>query len=180
MALTYYNNSVQEKVNPEHLHSFFMQKLFLLALAVASLSACKKDSDTTPSRTDLLTTPRWRITAETETITLTQPGGSPAPTVFDRYAGRTACERDNFHKFNADRTWVIDEGPSKCLANDPQIGSSTWDFNGDQTKLLVPSPSLPANLSEVDIVELTPSTLRLRSDLDGTGTDIIEFTFTAF
>jgi hypothetical protein len=157
-----------------------MKKLFLLALAIASLNACKKDSDTTPSRTDLLTTPKWRITAETETVTVTRPGGSPGPTVFDRYAGKTACERDNFHKFNADRTWVIDEGPSKCLPNDPQVGTSTWDFNSDQTKLLVPSLPQTSNLSELDIVELTPSTLRLRFDISGNKTDVIETTFTAF
>jgi hypothetical protein len=39
---------------------------------------------------------------------------------------------------------------------------------------------MPSLISEVDIVELTPSTLRLRVDLDGTGTDLIETTFTAF
>lgn len=157
-----------------------MQKLFLLALAMASLSACKKDSDTTPSETDLLTTPRWRITAETETLTLPQPGGSPGPTVFDRYAGKPACERDNFHKFNMDRTWIIDEGLNRCLPNDPQVSNSTWDFNSDQTKLLVPSISQTSNLSELDIVELTPSTLRLRFDISGNNTDVIETTFTAF
>jgi len=157
-----------------------MKNFFLLALAAVSLSACKKDSDTTPSRTDLLTTPKWRMTAETETLTISQPGGSPGPTVLDRHAGKTACERDNFHKFNVNNSWVIDEGPSKCLPSDPQTGTSTWAFNSDQTKLLIPSPSMPSVLSEVDILELTPSTLRLRVDLDGTGTDLIETTFTAF
>jgi len=157
-----------------------MKKLFLLALAATALSACKKDSNAMPSKTELLTTPKWRITAETETVKNAQTGGSSTTTVFDRYAGMTACVRDNFHKFNVDKSWIIDEGASKCLSTAPQSGSSTWNFNSDQTKLLVPSPSLPATTAEVDIVELTSSTLRLRVDLSGTNTDVVETTFTAF
>jgi hypothetical protein len=157
-----------------------MKKLFLLALTATALSACKKDSDTTPSRTELLTGREWHITAETETVMRTPVGGSPTPVVFDRYAGMPACERDNIHKFNVNKSRVIDEGLSKCLSTDPQSSTSTWDFTSDQTKMLLPNLASPATSIEVDIVELTASTLRLRVDLSGKNTDVVETTFTAF
>lgn len=133
-----------------------MKKLFLFALAAAAVSACKKDSENTPSRMDLITAKNWRVTALTSTTTITPASGSSSTTTRDDYAQYSACEKDNFYKFNTNKTVVADEGPTKCDPSDPQTTTIAWDFNSDQTKLLT-----GANYSE-DILELSATTLRLR------------------
>jgi hypothetical protein len=157
-----------------------MKSLFLLALGVASLSACKKDSAYTPSQTELLTAKNWRLTAFNSTITVT--GSSASTTTGNVYALLSACQRDNFYKFNTDKTLVEDEGAMTC-ANTPQKTNYTWDFNNDQTKLLVTSAVSTADFG--DIVELSATTLRLRNTVvrtanGATTTTLDEMTYTAF
>jgi len=140
-----------------------MKKLFLFALAVASLSACKKDSENTPSKTELLTSRKWQITG-TATITTTAITGnnpSTTSTKVDYFPQRRACEKDDVFKFNTDNTMVSDEGPTKCSPSAAQLYTSNWRFNSNQTKLtLLVSPNGLGGDAQ-DIAELSTSTLRL-------------------
>lgn len=133
-----------------------MKRLFLFVLAAASLSACKKDSENTPSKTDLITAKNWQLTGLTVTTTITPASGSASTTTRDDYPLLGACERDNIYKYNTNKALVLDEGPTKCDPADPQTAITTWDFNSDQTRLLTGS-----NFSE-DILELSATTLRVR------------------
>jgi hypothetical protein len=158
-----------------------MKKLFLFALAVASLSACKKDSENTPSKPDLLTSKNWRITAFTATSTTTYPSGTPTTSTSDEYAKLLACEKDDFLKFNTDKTLIEDEGPSKCSSADPQRTTSQWEFNNDQTRLLITSTGASPSTETGEILELSASTLRLRKTFSygiGPATIGIEATMT--
>jgi hypothetical protein len=164
-----------------------MKKLSLLFLAALALGSCKKNNDNTPatptsSKTDLLTAKSWRITADKTTSTTSI---SPTSTTTDNYAASPSCERDNFIKFNTNKTAVYDEGATKCSTSDPQTESAAWDFNSDATKLTLTDPSGSGLAVQEDILELTATTLRLRITssytLSGiTATSTQETTYTAF
>ena len=152
-----------------------MKNLFLLAAGLALLGACKDKAVTpTPPRLDLLTAKNWRISAQTTT-------SSDSPTTTDNYATLPAYELDNFYKFNTDKTLVIDEGATKRKASDSQTETLTWDFNADQTQLLVTSAGSTKPEAD-DIVELSATTLRLRTvTTTSLGTvKTLNVTFTAF
>jgi len=159
-----------------------MKKLLLFGLAAASLSACKKESQTTPSpsKTELLTAKNWRLTAYTSTVTVT--GNSSSTNTGNIYALLSACQKDNFFKFNTDKTLVEDEGSIVCI-NTPQKTSYTWEFSSDQTRLLVTSPVSTDDFGT--ITELSSTTLRLRNTdivtANGTTTTTVDdATYTAF
>jgi hypothetical protein len=162
-----------------------MKKLFLIMLAVASLGACKKDSENTPSKTDLLTSKKWRVTAYSATYTASG-GSAPITTTVDQYAQTTAYSKDDFYKFNTDKTLTVDEGPTKYSTSSPQTTAYTWDFNSGQTKLLIsPVGAGTTSITISDIVELSATTLHIRgtdSYMTGTTTTLAvsDITFTSF
>jgi hypothetical protein len=140
-----------------------MRKISLLLLVAVTLGACKKDSENTPttSKTDLLAAKSWRISTQTSSFSSSNiNNGTPVTT--DEYAASSACERDNFIKFNTNKTLVVDEGASRCDTSDPQTQNGTWDFNSDQTKLTMIDPSQGSVPIQFDIVELSASKLQLR------------------
>ena len=149
------------------------KKLFLSLLVTASLGACKKEqASVAPSRTYLLTAKNWRKTAWTIT------SGSAAPT--DVYAQLPACERDDFYKFNADKSLVRDAGATRCNMADPQTRPGTWNFNSDQTVLTLADASGNSPAAN-EVLELSATTLHLRtSRTSGTTTSTGDITFTAF
>jgi hypothetical protein len=167
-----------------------MQKLFLVALAMVSLSACKKDSANTPSKVDLLTAQKWRVSAYTSTVTIgfaTTTTANPASvTTTDKYASLASCEKDNFTKYNANKTMVQDEGPTKCYAYSAQKQDYTWEFNSDQTRIFTKDATAAgANPFPSIIMELSATTLRLREAYSYTSgnvttTTVEDVTYTAF
>lgn len=160
-----------------------MKYFFLFLLSAASLGACKKDPNNQPSQTALLTSKKWRLTAQTSTYKA-RGGGITADNITDVYAGIPACEKDNYDEYYADNTTVIDEGVTKCVASSPQRRSSSWAFNTDQTKILF-TPGATYNNNYIDIIELSATTLHLRKiDTSTGGNTTYTFTddliFTAF
>lgn len=160
-----------------------MKNTFLLAASLLALGACKKtdDASPTPSPTALLTAKPWRLAAQTTTTTTSSSGVTVSAT-FDDFAALPACGRDNFYKFSADKTLLVDEGPTRCSTSLPQTTAFTWDFNADQTQLLVTSPGKTATAETDDIIELSASTLHFRTTTttsSGT-TKVQDVTFTSF
>jgi hypothetical protein len=140
-------------------------KKALLCLAIAALGACKKDSDpvATPSRTDLLTTPKWKISTGTVSLGTTS---LPINVVLG------TCYNDDTFKFNTDKTVVDDAGATKCDATDPQTRTGSWSFaNSDQTQMQLTVPGTPLN-GTFDIKELTSNSLRLTGTLSGATVDV--------
>lgn len=129
-----------------------MKNIIILLLLGGLLSACK-EQPTTP--TDLLLGKNWRITAYSST-----PTASGQVAVTDVYARLSACERDDFIRFSAGNTLVVDQGPLKCDPSASQTRLSSWSFNDDQTRITGLPTSYPLNQS--DIVELSATTLRIR------------------
>lgn len=76
-----------------------MKKPLLLALACLVLGACKKDNSA--SRTYLLTSKNWRVSAATQTLVV-----NGQPVVTDTYATYPACARDDFYRFGSNNLVV--------------------------------------------------------------------------
>jgi len=163
-----------------------MKKLLLVFAAATVLGACKKDSEPAPTPTaatkaDVLVAKNWRLSAQTTTYSIAN-----TPSVSqDEYATYSSCERDNFLKFNANKTLLVDEGATKCDQSDPQTQNGSWDFNSDYSKLTLMDPSQGSVAIPFDVVELTATTMHLRYTIvTGTGataaTSVNDITFTSF
>jgi len=142
-----------------------MKKAYLLFLGMAALGACSKNSEPAPppSRTDLLTTPKWKLTGGTISV-----AGVPLP--ISAFIG--TCYNDDTFKFNTDKTVLNDAGTVKCNATDPQTQTGSWSFaNSDQTQMQLTVPSTPLN-GTFDIKELTSNSLRLTGTLSGATVDV--------
>lgn len=128
--------------------SITMKKNLLLILTLAGaavLNSCSKDDDnssSTPTATklQLLTAHGWRLS------TFLENGVDMTNAYF------SACELDNIYTFYTDSLYSIDEGPTKCNPNDPQIiETGTWAFGNNQNMVILdPGP----NESNLDIVQL--------------------------
>jgi hypothetical protein len=129
-----------------------MKNIFLLLGMAAALGACKKSDDSpSTSRTELLTAKNWRLSTVSATV-----GGLPVPSSYILQD----CTKDDFYKFNADKTLIQDAGAIKCSTSDPQTLAGTWSLNGDQSKLTIAVPNSLLN-GEADIRELSANTLRI-------------------
>lgn len=93
-----------------------MKKLSFFALSIAlagGLVSCGGDKDdptpTAKTKTELLTAKSWRVSSDQSTVV---SGGTTVSN--DDYADLKACEKDDFTKFNADKTITADQGATKC------------------------------------------------------------------
>lgn len=133
-----------------------MKKYVLLGLlAAGSVSACKKDSQPAAPKTkaDLLVNKQWRASGITVSTTV---NGKPQPPQ-DVFAKFPACFKDNFSTYKADKSFVDDEGATKCSTTDPQTTAGTWDINADQTKLYITYPS--QGTESIDLTQLSETTM---------------------
>ena len=122
--------------------------LLVLTLGITLLS-CSKDHGDDAAKKDALTTGTWKLTGY---MTDYDKDGTYEE---DSYAILAGCEKDNIYTFQADGTEIVDEGPTKCIANNPQTRTFTWSFNDNQKELQL-------GTSTYHIEELTATTLRLK------------------
>ncbi len=122
------------------------QKLVIVAMAIAAIfSSCSKDDDTsssspTATKLQLLTAHGWRLT------TFLENGVDMTNAYF------SACELDDIYTYYTDSSYSIDEGPTKCDPNSPQIiETGTWAFGNNQNMVILdPGP----NEADLDILQL--------------------------
>ncbi|UOQ54407.1 hypothetical protein [Hymenobacter cellulosivorans] len=158
-----------------------MKRLPIAILALAcAFTACKKEEDAAPSRDTLLTARNWRLIAH---VSSTTTGGKT--TTYDEFADYDACEKDNFTKFSPNKTLVADQGAIKCDPDTDQQSNGTWDFNSDQTKLLLDSPDLGGLIIPFELLELNSTMMKLRitqtyGTAPNTVVDTETYTFNAF
>lgn len=129
--------------------------LLLLAFAALVVLSCKKNKDTatTKTRTELLTTGTWKYTASVITPAYDYYGDGNAVT--DIFSIMKPCEKDDYEIYKADGIWQYKEGATMCDPSDPQEFSDSWRFAANEKKLFVGSV-------EHTILELTQTTLKLR------------------
>lgn len=148
-------------------------------LAVSTFTSCSKDdkednpAPVEKTKTEIITAKSWRITGFTF-----KEGNGP---IEDVYAQLQTCTKDDFYKFNIDKTFRFDEGATKCSSNDPQTATSAWDITADGSILLLMEMKGSATAELYDIAELTESKLRIRQTDTSNGTaDVTEITFSSF
>lgn len=95
---------------------------------MVSIFSCEKKSDPAPTNTQKLTGKNWRV------VTMTV---SPALAgITDFLSTVDACDRDNFLNFNANGTYVENEGTTKCNPSDPQTKTLNWSWSNNETKII--------------------------------------------
>ena len=121
--------------------------LLVLTLSITLLS-CSKGTGDDAAKKDALTTGTWKLTGY---MTDYDKDGTYEE---NSYAILAGCEKDNIYTFQADGSEIVDEGPTKCIDNNPQSRTSTWSFKSNQKELQL-------GTSTYKIEELTTTTLRL-------------------
>ena len=137
----------RKKMKKNNFCSFIIAATALLFV----LSACKKDKSL--SKTEILTTGKWKITAMSVSPAMDADGDGDLDS--DLYILLEPCEKDNYSVFKTDGTIENNEGPTKCDPQDPQTHISTWSLKNNE------------NILEVDgddhiIEELNANNLRLK------------------
>ncbi|MBH8570459.1 lipocalin family protein [Microvirga sp. STS02] len=126
-------------------------------MGLSALSSCKKDSESAPSKTSLLTAKSWKTTdVKIDGISVYN-----TPLI-------DACEKDDLVKFNTDKTSTYDQGTLRCVSTDPQTAKGSWDFTTNETKLKLTDPD--GDVTEANITTLTNTSLVLTEpDFMGSG-----------
>lgn len=119
-----------------------MKKLLLLFVGTTVLfafSGCAKDEDPspTPKKTNeeiLVSTP-WRLSAMT--VSPAYDWNGDGNLITNIYGQFPACYTDDFDTYNANKTYLTDEGATKCDPSDPQTFGGIWSMNSNQTQLIL-------------------------------------------
>lgn len=120
-----------------------MKKITLLGIALiatfAFFTSCSKDSatkttTTAETNTQKLVGKNWLMSAATMNPGIPDGMGG---TITDFYAFLDDCEKDNFMNFNANGTYITDEGALICDTASAQITLGTWKFTNNETNLLL-------------------------------------------
>jgi hypothetical protein len=111
-----------------------MKSMLISCCVAVCLLACKKDSKQ-KSRTELLTTGSWHVSAYTVDPAIDFDGDGTDET--NVYAAMDQCIKDDHTTFMANGTAELDEGATKCDPGDPQTIPLTWSLNQDETQLEV-------------------------------------------
>ena len=138
-----------------------MKKTTLFGIALiatfAFFTSCSKDSTTTPNPTETntqkLVGKNWFLSAAT--INPGFPDGMGG-TITDFYAFMDDCEKDDFTNYNANGTYISDEGVSICDTTSAQTTPGTWKFTNNETKLLMDDST------SLGIVQLEASIMKLK------------------
>ncbi len=126
------------------------------------LAACNK-KDKAASKTELLTSGTWKLTA----VISDNDGNGTYET--DDFATFFPCFTDNIWSFGASSVVTLDEGPTKCNPADPQTETGTWQLTQNETYLKI-------NGDEWKLEELTTSTLKWKEEYAGGRSALVTFT----
>jgi Lipocalin-like domain len=118
--------------------------LFLFSLAL--FSSCDKDEVTPKTKTELLAQGNWKFKSAFAGTT-------------DISGSLQACQKDNIITFAAAGTGTVDEGAAKCNGADPQTRNFNWNFQTNETKLIITTPLFTGGSSDFDLVSLSETEL---------------------
>jgi len=130
--------------------------LLLMTTIITTALSCKKDEDdkTSKTKTELITTGTWKLTAYTSTPAYDWYGNGVFAT--NILAALNPCEADGFDTYKTNGTAEINEGALKCDAGDPQTFTANWQFTNNESKIMYDG------FDEYELVDLTETTMRLQ------------------
>lgn len=79
------------------------------------------------------------------------------------------CRRDNTYDMFSDFTLFVDEGPSKCAANDPQTAPGNWGLSADGKIFFIKTPSDSIGGT---VISITNNSITIKGTYSGTHPDI--------
>lgn len=147
-----------------HYKTTIMKKIISIAAIffILLIAACNK-KDTAASKTELLTSGSWKLTA------VMADNDANGTYEADEYAGFSDCFKDNYYTFRANNELELNEGATKCDPADPQTETATWQLTQNETHLAF-------GPDEYKLEELTISTLKWKEDYSGGRSSLVTFT----
>jgi hypothetical protein len=142
------------------MESFLISTTIFVLLTI---SCNKKDSNSSLSKRDLLTSGSWKLTA---VVADDDANGSYET---DRFASFSDCYKDNYYTFRSNGELELKEGPTKCDPIDPQTETYSWELTQNETHLIF-------GFDEYKLEELTASTLKWKEDYSGGRSSLVTFT----
>ncbi|KAB2914931.1 MAG: hypothetical protein F9K23_12445 [Bacteroidetes bacterium] len=130
------------------------QSVFVIVVIAVLLGAsCKKDKDENNNTVN--------VSEKTKLIT----GGGAKGWLFvsakkDNVETLENCQKDNLYVYKTDKSLIVDEGATKCAANDPQAVAATWSFNAAEDSV---SYNLAGSIEKYKIVVLTDKDMQLNT-----------------
>ena len=90
--------------------------------------ASKNERKAEPSKEDLLIRKNWKVIAYSSYNNVVT-----VATNNEEYAQLADCEKDNIFTFLSSKKYIIDEGLTKCHAEDPEkVEEGTWSLTGNK------------------------------------------------
>ncbi|HPG12611.1 MAG TPA: lipocalin family protein [Chitinophagaceae bacterium] len=122
--------------------------LYLVSFLIltGTFFSCKKNNDSPPTKTELLTTGSWKFNSATSSG-------------IDVSGALQSCQKDNIYTFVAGGTGTADEGATKCDPADPQTSAFTWAWLSNETMLQLSASFFSGTTGDVTIVSLTDTEL---------------------
>lgn len=125
----------------------------IVVIAVLLGASCKKDKDENNNTVN--------VSEKTKLIT----GGGAKGWLFvsakkDNVETLENCQKDNLYVYKTDKSLIVDEGATKCAANDPQAVAATWSFNAAEDSV---SYNLAGSIEKYKIVVLTDKDMQLNT-----------------
>jgi hypothetical protein len=137
---------------------------FLLAIIIFTNVQCKKnDEEKMLSKTQLLTSGSWKLTA----VLADEDANGSYET--DRFTTFSSCFKDNNWTFQDNGVLELNEGPTKCSPRDPQTETATWQLTQNETYLKI-------NTDEWKLEDLTTSILKWKEEYSGGRSTLVTFT----
>ena len=141
----------------------------LMITVVISILSCEKDKEepAVMTKTELITTGTWKLTAYTSNPAYDWYGtGNYATNILNAL---NPCEADGFDAYKNNGIVEINEGALKCDPADPQTFTASWQFTNNESKIMYDG------FDEYELVELTTTTMRLQQTFVENGISYTHF-----
>ncbi len=123
------------------------RQFFSLLLILISSISCNKNNVLQKSKKELLTQKKWKLIDNRQKL----PNGSWS----SLFPFMDSCRINDIYNYSPNFNYSVDEGISKCNANDSQtVVSGSWSFQNNETEILVLGTKLQT------IILLTEDTLK--------------------
>lgn len=138
------------------IRAVFYSVMLTLYFFVSACTKSENKKEETVSKTTLLTSSTWKYSDAG--LDMNNDGVKEAnlpPGVL------ATCDTDNTITFKSDKTGIIDEGGSKCVAASPQSVPFTWTINPAGDALTMSAALFVGLNGEIKIIELTATKLTI-------------------
>ena len=141
--------------------------LFFIPLALFGNYSCQKSSSgggTKKTTAELIATSSWKFDHAGLDLDNNGTIDSPLP------AGvLQSCDTDGSITFKADGTGVVDEGPTKCNASNPQTVNFTWSLKNNDSIINFSGVLFGGLTGDVKLISVTDSQFTLEKAVTSGG-----------